>query len=255
VLVTNGVRSCEATLSGTAGVASGSCSLQVTEVGTNALTASYAFSPTFGASATLAPASLSVRRAPSDVAISLSRGEADLGDEQATTASVSVHGAFPGVEPSGSVVVVSAGRVLCTATLRSARATCQLPPRDLAVGVHALAAHFDGSSELLASSTTRTATLTVVRAAPGKVRVAVSALLRQGAEPRPHLVARTTTLHGTTDPSGAWEPSSPALPRLGGRCVLQRTQLACGAQVSAARASGSTGAARPRRVGVRRSVP
>ena len=94
VTVSDGTRSCQATLSGSAGVASGSCQLTESAAGTYSFRASYPGDSNFTASQTPAPTTVTVGHATSATSITPATATAVAG--QPVTETVKVSGEFTG---------------------------------------------------------------------------------------------------------------------------------------------------------------
>ena len=146
VTVSDGTRSCQATLSGSAGVASGSCQLTESTAGTYSFRASYPGDSNFTASQTPAPTTVTVGHATSATSITPSTASAVAG--QPVTETVKVSGEFTGSgdpAPTGTVTV-HAGAQSCQATLTGsngvATGSCQIT--EPALGSYSLTATYPG---------------------------------------------------------------------------------------------------------------
>ena len=146
VTVSDGTRSCQATLSGSAGVASGSCQLTESTAGTYSFRASYPGDSNFTASQTPAPTTVTVGHATSATSITPSTASAVAG--QPVTETVKVDGEFTGSgdpAPTGTVTVHAGGQS-CQATLTGsngvATGSCQIT--EPALGSYSLTATYPG---------------------------------------------------------------------------------------------------------------
>jgi hypothetical protein len=145
----------------TLGSGKGSCALSATKLapGTQHLTASYGGSADFNASASAA-GTLTVSKASSKTALSLSTTRVTYGHEQAEHVSVTVTSS--GVTPGGTVTVKSGSTTVCTITLRSGKGSCTLSAKKLPAGNRTLVATYSGSSDVTGSASAKK-TLTVVK--------------------------------------------------------------------------------------------
>jgi hypothetical protein len=138
VIVTDGARNCVATLDGTNGTSTGTCSITELSAGRYWLTASYLGDVDFDPSVTLAPTPFTVTKASSTTMLKLSAVEVTYGREQVEHFSVVVSPLYSGMVPNGTVLVMKSTTTLCTITLRSAKGSCslaskELPPRSFSV--------------------------------------------------------------------------------------------------------------------------
>lgn len=153
VTVSDGTRTCTATLAGSSGAAAGQCSITEAVAGRYALSASYPAQGAFGASGTTSSAVFTVGKAASAVTLSLSARQVTFGREQQAKLSVRVRPQFAGV-PTGQVVI-SAGTVrVCALTLRAAAGSCRLGATRLMAGRYTLTARYGGSGSFRPSATT-----------------------------------------------------------------------------------------------------
>ncbi len=165
VTVSDGSQSCQATLSGSDGVASGSCQLSENAAGTYSFSASYPGDSNFSASQTSAPTTVMVGQAKTTTSITSSTASAVAG--QPVTTAVQVSGQFTGSgapAPAGAVTV-HAGAQSCHATLSGANGvatgSCQLT--EPAAGSYAVTATYPGNKSF-AFSHAPTGRVTVARA-------------------------------------------------------------------------------------------
>jgi YVTN family beta-propeller protein len=145
VTITSGTKTlCHLTLS----AGSGHCSASAAALGagTYVVTASYAGNTEFDSS-TSSGVTLTVAKATSKASLVLSASKVAFGHEQAEHLSVSVTPEFAGTTPTGTISVRSSGNVVCTMTLSHGRGSCTLSPRELAVGLHDLVAHYAGNGD------------------------------------------------------------------------------------------------------------
>jgi hypothetical protein len=161
VTVHGGGQSCQATLTGSNGVATGSCQITEPAVGSYALTASYPGDKAFDSSR--APAGrLTVSKAGSHTTLQLSAGSVSYGNEKSLTIKVTVAPQFTGF-PSGKVKVTAGQTTLCTVQLSTGTGTCSpASPTILSAGKATLVASYPGDPGFNSSS--GDATLTVQRA-------------------------------------------------------------------------------------------
>lgn len=151
VTVTDGTRHCTAMLSGSAGVATGSCALAEPAPGTYSLSASYPGQAPVAGSGTAGPARVKVGRATSRTTLRLSAAKIRYGHEQSEKLTVTVRPEFAG-RPAGTVIIRSGGTAICTLTLRRAAASCTLRSKQLAVGTRKLTARYRGSGDFIGST-------------------------------------------------------------------------------------------------------
>jgi hypothetical protein len=162
VTVSDGTRSCKATLSGSDGIATGSCSIAEQAVDNYLLTASYTGGSYFVPSSTSASTSLTVTKATSTTALKLSAAKVTYGDEQLEHLSVTVSPEHSGSRPTGTVRVKESSTTLCVITLSSAKGSCKLSAKKLKAGTYRLVATYRGSTNFK-SSTSAKETLTVAK--------------------------------------------------------------------------------------------
>ena len=134
VSVSDGTQNCEATLSGSNGTATGTCSITEQAVGSYSLTASYPGDANFVSSVTSAPTSLSVGQAASATALQLSAAKMIYGDEGAIQLSVTVSPEYTGLIPIGTVTVTQSTTTLCTLMLSGGRGSCTLSATEASGG-------------------------------------------------------------------------------------------------------------------------
>jgi hypothetical protein len=156
-----GGQSCQATLTGGNGVATGSCQVTEPALGSYSLTAIYPGDKAFDSSR--APAGrLTVSRARSRTTLQLSAGSAVYGNEKSLTMKVTVVPQFTGT-PTGKVRITAGQTTLCTVQLSGGTGTCSpASPTILSAGKATLVASYPGDPGFGASSAS--ATLTVRQA-------------------------------------------------------------------------------------------
>jgi hypothetical protein len=142
--ITAGRRSCTATLSGTAGVASGSCKITEPAPGSYRVSASYPAQGSFASST--ASRLLKVGKAAARVALKLSAGQVRYGQEHTVRLSVTVKSQYTGT-PSGKIVILAGSKTICSVYLRNGKASCLLAGRQLRPGRYALRARYDGNTD------------------------------------------------------------------------------------------------------------
>jgi hypothetical protein len=94
---------------------------------------------------------LTIAKDPSRTTLTASMARATYGHEQSVSFSSSVTAPLGGVDPTGIVVVHSAGFVLCTYRLVNGHGGCTLLPDGLAKGAHSITATYRGNGLLDAS--------------------------------------------------------------------------------------------------------
>ncbi len=161
VTVSDGTQSCQATLSGSNGLATGSCQITEQAPGSYTFTASYPGDANFTASH--ATAAVVAVRATSSTTMTISPASLTYGNEKSLNLTVTVTPQFAGT--ATGVVIITAGQTrLCTAKLASGTGSCS-PRSDtiLSAGKATLIAAYDGSADFLRSSSAP-ATLHVTKA-------------------------------------------------------------------------------------------
>ena len=161
VSVSDGTQSCEAPLSGSGGVATGSCAITEDASRTYSFTASYPGDSNWDPSATAGGTPVTVGAATSKTTLKLSVSKVTYGDEHVEHLSVTVSPEFAGSTPTGTIRVKESKASLCVITLSSGKGSCRLSAKQLAVGTHQLVASYGGSTDFGASKSGRR-TLTVV---------------------------------------------------------------------------------------------
>ena len=134
-------------------VASGSC----------IITATQGADPTNGYASTIAQTGITVVKATSATALTLSTGRLVYGSEGVKNLfSVTVSTGSPTSARTGTVAIKEGATTLCTITLAASTGACTLTSTKLPVGVHGLVATYGGSA-MFSGSTSTKQTLTVVK--------------------------------------------------------------------------------------------
>jgi hypothetical protein len=133
----------------------GGCTLAAAKLpgGTQHLTASYGGSAAFAGSVSAAK-TLTVAKATSKTALSLSAGTVTFGHEQSEHLSVAVTPQFSGA-PGGKVSVKTGATTVCTITLASGKGKCTLTARKLSRGKHTLVAAYPGNGNFTSSASAK----------------------------------------------------------------------------------------------------
>jgi hypothetical protein len=187
VIVTDGARICEATLSGSNGTATGNCSITEDAASSYALTASYEGDANFNSSSTSVSTALSVGKAASTTALKLSATKLTYGHEQIEHLSVTVSPQYSGIAPTGTVTIKASARTLCVIKLASGAGSCKpLSARELNAGTYRLVASYGGSTNFDTSSSAKE-TLTVAKATSKTVLKLSATKVTYGHEQVAHL--------------------------------------------------------------------
>ncbi|HEV2362474.1 MAG TPA: Ig-like domain-containing protein, partial [Acidimicrobiales bacterium] len=158
VTVSDGTKSCNATLAGSNGVATGTCNITETTPKAYSLTAKYLGSSAFLTS-TSAASPVTVSKASSTTTLKLSASSIVLGSENTEKFTVTVKPQFTGT-PSGSVKVEEGTKLLCTAKLSKGAGSCSLTASELPKGSYSVKAVYAGNTSFK-GSTSATSALTV----------------------------------------------------------------------------------------------
>ena len=151
VTVTDGTRTCQATLSGSNGAAAGSCQLTEPSPGSYTFTGSYPGDTNFKASKSWA-AHVKVTKAASSTALTLSAVSVVYGSETSLTMTVTVAPQFTGI-PTGTVTITSGTTTVCTTTLSGGTGSCSpASPTALSPGNRTLTAHYPGDTDFRPSA-------------------------------------------------------------------------------------------------------
>jgi Bacterial Ig-like domain (group 3) len=158
VTVSDGTHTCTARLSGSGTVTTGHCA--ITEDAPDTYTFNATYHGNYGddqGSSTTTGTPVTVK-ATSTTVLALSVTTVTYGDEQVETLTVTVSSHFAGT-PTGTVTIKASQKKLCVITL-SEEDSCTLAATQLNTGTHDVAAHYSGTTEFKAS-TSSTETLTV----------------------------------------------------------------------------------------------
>jgi hypothetical protein len=199
--VSDGTRNCEATLSGSNGSASGTCSITEQAAGNYSLTASYPGDSNFASSVTFASTSLTVGKATSTTALEASATKVTYGDEGAAQLSVTVSPQYSGSTPTGTVTVTQSTTTLCTFTLSGAEGSCTLSATKLPAGTYGLVATYGGSANF-GSSTSAEESLTVAKATSKTTLKLSAAKVTYGHEGATHLSVTVSPQYSGSTPTG-----------------------------------------------------
>jgi lysozyme len=151
VTVSDGTRTCPAVLSGSGGVATGSCNITEETAGPHSLTAHYPGDSNWHSSSTASATSVTVGKATTKTVLKLSKSSVAYGDEQAEKLSVTVSPQFAGSIPTGSVTIKESSTRVCKIKLSSGKGSCSLSSKELKAARYSLTAtyianrDFDGS--------------------------------------------------------------------------------------------------------------
>jgi alpha-tubulin suppressor-like RCC1 family protein len=151
VAVSDGTRSCQASLSGSDGVATGSCQITEQVPGTYSFTASYPGDANFDSSHASA-ARVAVAKAKSRSSLKLSAASVVYGNEKTLRLTATAAPQFAGT-PGGIVTITASQATLCTVKLSGGTGSCSPASATvLNTGRAALTASYTGSAEFLPSS-------------------------------------------------------------------------------------------------------
>jgi hypothetical protein len=200
VTVSDGARSCEATLSGSNGTATGTCSITEQAASNYSITASYPGDANFVSSVTSAPTSLTVGKATSTTALGLSATKVTYGKEGAAQLSVTVSPQYSGSTPTGTVTVKQSTTTLCTFTLPGA-GSCTLSATELPAGTYGLVATYGGSTNF-GASTSAQESLTVAKATSKTTLRLSAANVTYGHEQAEHLSVTVSPQYSGLRPAG-----------------------------------------------------
>jgi hypothetical protein len=213
----------------------GSCTLTATQfpVGSTQLAATYSGNADF-TSSTSPEATLTVAKAASTTALSLSASKVTYGDEQAEHVSVTVTSKLSGT-PDGTVAVKSGSTTVCTITLGSGKGSCTLTATKLPAGTQHLTASYNGGADL-ASSTSAAGTLTVAKATTKTALSLSTAKVIYGHEQAERLSVTASPQYSGTPggtvavKSGSTTVCTITLGSGKGSCTLTATKLPAGTQ-------------------------
>jgi hypothetical protein len=157
--VSDGTQSCQVSLSGSNGVATGSCQLTEQAPRGYRLTAKYGGDPNYTASHAT-PVKVTVAKAATTTGLTLSASSVAYGNETSLQLTATVAPQFSGT-PTGQVTVVAGTVTLCTMVLSGGTGSCSpSSPTGLAIGKHTVTAHYAGDPDFKASSGRQTLTVT-----------------------------------------------------------------------------------------------
>jgi phosphate ABC transporter phosphate-binding protein len=129
------------------------CTVTYPAAGTHSIVATYSGTSGFAASASAAK-TLTVAKAATRTALSLSATRVTFGHEQSERLTVTVTPQFSGT-PGGKVTIKTGRTTVCTITLASGKGHCTLAPRQLRRGTYRLIATYPGSSNFTGSASAR----------------------------------------------------------------------------------------------------
>ncbi|MGO9557927.1 MAG: Ig-like domain repeat protein [Acidimicrobiales bacterium] len=152
VTVSDGTRTCPAVLSGSGGVATGSCTISEEAAGPYSLTAHYPGDSDWDSSSTASSTPVSVGKATTTTAIKLSTDSVIYGDENAEHVTATVSPEFAGSDPTGTVTVTESKTTLCQITLASGTGSCSPKGTAIPSGSFRVVASYAGSSNFDASA-------------------------------------------------------------------------------------------------------
>ncbi len=144
---------CSATLSGSDGVATGSCSGTAGGVNNPSWTDQYSGDSNFQRSSE--QTTITVSPATTSTALDLSASTITYGDEHVEHLSVSVSPQYPSIMPTGTVTIREAKTTLCTIKLTSGQGVCKLAATALPPGSYRLAATYNGTHSFNPSASTK----------------------------------------------------------------------------------------------------
>jgi hypothetical protein len=244
VKVTDGFHSCTASVSGSGGVATGSCSVTELVVGSYPVVATYGPNSSFGSSSS-AQGTLNIAAASSSTSLTSSTGKVTYGHEQVATVSVLVSPELAVLAPTGAVTIEASATTVCVAALQAGYASCTLPARALPVGVFSLVASYPGNT-VLDGSTSGTTLLTVVKeSAKTALRLSAGKVTR-GHEKSETLSVKVSAKYAGSTPTGRVTVKRASktvcvitLSKGNGSCRLSATKLAVGSYRLVASYGGS----------------
>ena len=220
---------CTITLSAGAG----SCTLGATQLaaGRYQIVAAYRGNKSFVRSA--AATSLTVVKAPSNIALKASATTLTYGNEQAETLSVTVSSQYPGSTATGIVTIRGQSLLLCTITLSAGSGSCTLSATQLAMGTHQIFATYHGDKALVPSAGGES--LTVVRPSSKTALKLSRTTLTYGDEQAENLSVTVSSQYSGSMPTGTVNlsqsgitPCTVTLSADTGSCTLSARQLSVG---------------------------
>ena len=151
VTVSDGTSSCQASLSGSNGIATGSCQITEQAPGTYSLAASYPGDPRFDSSHESA-VRVGIAKAKSRTSLKLSTASVVYGNEKTLKLTATAAPQFTGT-PGGVVTITDGQATLCTVRLSGATGSCSPASATvLNTGRATLTASYTGSADFLPSS-------------------------------------------------------------------------------------------------------
>jgi hypothetical protein len=245
VTVSDGTQNCNATLSGSRGTATGTCSITEAAPGDYSLTASYAGDSVFVSGSTGSSTAVTVVKATSTSELRLATTKATYGDEQKEEFSATVAPEFTGT-PAGTVTVTKATTTLCRITLRAGAGSCSLKATELAAGSAQAVATYSGSTDFTAS-VSGAETLTVEKATTKTALKLSRTSIKYGDETAERISITVSPQFADSEPSRTVRVTESKTTlctiRLSsgkGKCTLSSKRLAAGKYSLIATYSGSS---------------
>jgi hypothetical protein len=161
VTVSDGTRSCLATLSGATENGTGSCTITETTAAHYSFSASYPGDTNFMANSSTTSATANVTNDATSTTLGLSSIKIAYGREQLVKITATVKATYGGAT-TGSVKIKQGSTTLCTPKLAKDVASCTLTATEFAVGVYSFSAAFTATGHFSDSSST-SRNLTVVK--------------------------------------------------------------------------------------------
>jgi len=143
VNISDGSSSCRASLSGSDGVATGSCDITPQRAGTQTVSARFSGQGQFGAGASTK--TLDVGVDVPKVALTLAPPTVIYGNESTETLGVTVSAQYAGT-PTGAIKMIWGGATACSIRLKNGTGSCDPKADGLAVGSHDVVAEYGGDS-------------------------------------------------------------------------------------------------------------
>ena len=179
VTVTDGTQSCQAALSGSNGVSTGSCSLTEHAAGSYSITAGYPGDANFGSS-TSPGVTVTVAKATTTTGLTVSPGSVTYGHEAALKLTATVSPQFTGT-PTGTLTITAGTVTLCKVTLSAATGSCSpVSGTSLSTGSHTLTASYSGDGNF--DSSTGASTVKITKAGTKTSLTLSAATVLYGAE-------------------------------------------------------------------------
>jgi hypothetical protein len=160
VVVTDGTQSCQAALSGSNGVSTGSCSLTEDSAGSYSINAGYPGDANFASSQTSPGTGVTVGKATSTTGLTVSPATVTYGHEKVFKLTATVTPEYAGT-PTGTVTMTAGTTTLCVATLSAGTGSCNPSSgTSLGVGSHTVTATYSGDSNFNSSTAAETVKIT-----------------------------------------------------------------------------------------------